>query len=264
MKVVDFFKIPSIAQVHQIMKIPPNYYTDFDFSKIENFMEWVDPLKQGKEISADDDNLGWDEHGFIYDGRRIRLYIRDRLTYYHSLPKYHLTWCKTLQDKHNKGELKKYVVSTSTDDKFLINWVDGEKIVEQTYEKLSVCKNCLFKLKWKGYDYKRNDVFENFSIEEFFETYNDNENQFAYIPGDTDLTAPPNVYPNDWAIISRELRENRLQCTKCHRKFTMEDKRMLHVHHRNGIKSDCKRSNLVVLCAHCHQEEHPDHQIMLW
>lgn len=273
MKPVDFFKISAISYVHRKMNIPKNYYTGFDFSKKNNSVEWEDPLKQGKEISVEDENFSWDENGFIYGGQRVRLYIRDRMSYLrnsttNSLPRYHLTWCKTLQTQHNRGQYQKYVISTSTDDLFLINWVDGQKIVDKSYERLCVCKNCLSKLRWKGYGsdyYTSKEVFKNFSIDEFFAEYNDdNESQFAYLPDDTDITAPPNIYPNDWKIISTRLRTGHLYCTKCNRQFTFQDKGKLHVHHRNGIKNDCSPSNLVVLCAKCHQEEHPEHQISLW
>ena len=267
MKPVDFFSIPAIAQVHRMMNIPRNYYTGFDFSKKESHTDWIDPLKQGVEFvfnAEDNKNLEHDEHGFTIEGKRVVLYIRDRMIQRRdSLPRFHLTWCKTLHDMNNKGQFKKYVLQNSTTGYFTIKWVDGKRVVEETKEKLNVCKNCLFALKWKGYDYSQEDIFSNFSIEEFFDACdNNNKSLFAQIPDETDLTAPPNVYPNDWAVISRELRENRLECNNCHRKFTVKDKRMLHVHHRNGVKSDCKRSNLVVLCAKCHQAEHPTHNIL--
>lgn len=270
MKPVDFFKLEKIAQVHRIMHIPYNYYSDFDFTKINMDIEWEDPLKQGKEISADDQDFGWSDNGLFYKGQRVRLYIRDQMNYgrySRELPKFHLTWCKTLEDMHNKGRYEKYVVSTSTDNFFLINWVDGTKIIEQTYEKLDVCKHCLQALNWKGYSnndkYTKRQIFDDFSIEEFFSEYNsDNTNQFAYLPGDSDVTAPVNIYPNEWSAISKSLRTGHLYCSKCQRKFSYEDRKNLHVHHRNGKKNDCRRSNLVVLCASCHQKEHPDHKIL--
>ena len=94
MKVIDFFQIPSIAHVHQIMKITKGYYTGFDFSKKDNIIEWEDPLKQGIELSVKDlDDLKSDKFGFSYKGRRVRLYLRDRMIQWRDkLPSYHLTW----------------------------------------------------------------------------------------------------------------------------------------------------------------------------
>ena len=271
MKPVDFFQISSIAQVHRIMHIPRGYYSDFDFNKKVLDLEWEDPLKQGIEIKPDDEGFGWSETGLFYNGQRVRLYIRDIMIFNNQiegrqLPKYHITWCKTLEAMHNAGKYEKYVVSTSTDEFFLINWVNGTKVVKQTYEKLRVCKNCLHALNWKGYadyKYKKNDIYNKFSIEEFFKEYNsDNKGEFAYLPEDTDLTSPLNIYPNEWSVISRELRKGHLYCNKCFKRFTLADKGNLHVHHRNGKKNDCRRSNLQVLCSSCHQKEHPNHKIL--
>ncbi|WP_369684361.1 HNH endonuclease [Selenomonas ruminantium] len=58
------------------------------------------------------------------------------------------------------------------------------------------------------------------------------------------------------------MRTGHLFCSRCQRQFSYEDRKYLHVHHRNGKKNDCRRSNLVVLCASCHQKEHHDHKIL--
>lgn len=89
----------------------------------------------------------------------------------------------------------------------------------------------------------------------------DNSENFLYLPEENDLTAPTNVYPDDWNEISRRLKEKyNYTCQECHRKF-FDCKSLLHVHHKNGLKNDCRESNLEVLCYDCHQAKH-NHKIM--
>ena len=272
MESINFFRIQQIAAVHHRMRIPPNYYTDFDFIKKQSQVQWEDPLKQGKEIKANDENFGWTDNGLFYNGQQVRLYIRDVMIYNGNidrerLPRYHITWCETLEKMHQAGRYDKYVVSTSTNNAFLVNFVDGSKLVKSSYEDLPVCKNCLRKLDWKNYRQANQrikaQIFASFSIEEFFETCeHGNEGNLAYLPSDTDLTAALNVYPNEWKVISKTLRSNKLKCNRCGKTYDINDKSKLHVHHKNGKKNDCRRSNLEVLCASCHQKEHPDHIIL--
>ena len=112
MKTIDFFQNKEIAAVHRKMNIPRNYYADFDFSKKEISLDWEEPLKQGLEIKADDENFGWSEKGLFYNGARVKLYIRDQMIYLRGdnskLPRYHITWCKTLADMHHNGKYEKY------------------------------------------------------------------------------------------------------------------------------------------------------------
>ena len=205
------------------------------------------------------------DDGIFHNGQRIILYIRDQAQYFKDRKteyKFHVAGCTTLKAMIKKGHYAKYVLKREINNIFKVNLIIDNKPVEKEME-LHICKNCLHKLNWKGYKNAsaKNKIYENFSIEEFFHSVgNDNQKNFEIIPNYTDATAPPNVYPPNWGIISTVIRtEAGYICEGCGRIFT--DGHGLQVHHRNGIKNDCSRSNLEVLCAACHQKKH-SHKIL--
>ena len=137
---------------------------------------------------------------------------------------------------------------------------------------LYACKNCLDETGYRGYsknlgsDEKNKRVLE-FNIKEFIE---ENEATVStsrfYLEQQrvkfSDETVQPMVYSNDFPEISRKLRtENNWNCSKC-RVDMSRHKAGLHVHHRNGVKSDNSRSNLQVLCALCHKHIDAFHKNM--
>jgi hypothetical protein len=64
-----------------------------------------------------------------YKGQRVLLHIRD-ITIYHpdvqqSLPKFHIANCRTLKDMRAKKRFDRYVVSTRTDGKFSVIFIQN-------------------------------------------------------------------------------------------------------------------------------------------
>ena len=222
------------------------------------------------EIDTDDENFIFTDDGIFYQGHRVILYIRDQVQYFNDERrgeyKFHVAGCSTLRQIYKQGDYGKYVVAENTTEIFKVNYIYDNDFTEATI-RLRVCKHCLKLLNWQGYKKSsataKNKIYENFSLEEFFRVMNnDNKRNFDILPDYTDETAPLNIYPPNWAIISKMLRtESGFVCSDCHRKIS--DIKNLHVHHVNGIKSDCSRSNLEVLCAPCHQKRH-SHKILIW
>lgn len=67
---------------------------------------------------------------------------------------------------------------------------------------------------------------------------------------------PPDEYPANWKQIAIAVKKEADWC--CERCGAPDDEvngYMLTVHHKNGIKSDCRRENLVALCQKCHLVE---------
>ena len=240
----------------------------FDLDEKTKKMQWDNPEIPDVEISPDNPIFIITDGGIFYNGRRVILYIRDQAQYFgedrNFEYKFHLTGCSTLKSMLAQRRYEKYVIKREINNIFKVNLIIDNKTLEKEME-LHICKHCLRALNWQGYKNApaavKNKIYTNFSIEEFFDAVNnDNQKNFEVLPDYTDLTAPPNIYPENWAVISKIIRtEAGYICENCHRKIT--DTKNLHVHHRNAIKNDCRRANLEVLCAACHQEKH-NHKIL--
>jgi hypothetical protein len=204
---------------------------------------------------------------FEYKGQKVLVYIRDQRynpRYGRGEYKFHISNCETINRYIQNNRFDRYVVSTRTDGKFLVNIKNS---VTNSFEKknvimeLKVCKNCLLNLSYKGYrghyDPESIKIYKNFKLEEFFEQYS---TRHTTTPTHTDTNAPDDLYPDDFEQISRKIREEcDWTCQNCGIKVKPEHRNFMHIHHINGVKSDNKRTNLKCLCIKCHAEQ-PDHE----
>lgn len=248
MDAIDFLKSEEFLRIKELMGISD------DDKKIFTL-----------EISADDPNLKITGEGFFYRDRRVILYIRDQAQYGDRKYEYkfHIVGCQTLSQMKKINRYDKYVVSTQTDGKFKVNRIINNHGVG-VEEELHVCKHCLQKLNWKNYKYADSDtkkyIYENFSIEEFFKVMvGDNSYFYDEVPSDNEFSARLNVYPKNWNEIARRMKEKfHYTCQKCHKNFSRytQKNQLVEVHHKNGLKWDCRDENLEVLCRACHQSKH--------
>lgn len=253
----------------------------------DSFAEKLDPLEAIKitlekgEIQVDRSQIV--SHGpfLLYEGKILAvLYIYDYRASSDELlreevdkkgPKFHVSWCRTLSEMDRRGKFARYIFSRKKDGRFKVQATefDEEKIKEfgEHHELndvvLYACKNCLDETGYRGYsknlsyEEKNKRVLE-FNIKEFIE---ENEATVAtsrfYLEQKrvkfSDETVQPMVYSNNFPELSRRLRaQSYWRCSKCEVDMS-RNKAGLHVHHRNGVKSDNSRSNLQILCALCHK-----------
>lgn len=195
-----------------------------------------------------------------YDGHQVMLYIPDQGENIDAVLKngklgsrVHVAECSIIELMREKGRLKRYDIISRIDGSFPVFGYDADNEENPEVEgstDLSVCKSCLKVLNYQGYNTHpkklNNKVFDNFSFEQFFETYS---SYFKGLPAK--IAKSSTNYTDDWYSISSKLRnELDYKCEQCNVDLH-SDKTLLHTLHINGNKANNKRSNLKVLCADC-------------
>jgi len=265
MNLPDFLQFEPLTKLREMMDASvTNWHpvllpqiTQEEGEKLRKIGLEVDP----QEIEVVDDGT------LEYKGQKIVVYIRDQHQGYRTQGdgyKFHFAECQTLiQMKSQNRYGARYVVTTRRDGKFPVTILDSRSYKRRTVEReLRVCKNCLAKLSYKGYQNEHwgGDIYKTFSLSEFFEIY---QSSIQQIPLHSAESGPVNDYPQDWPEISRRYRESvgwKCEGEECGRDMSSA-KGDLHVHHRNFEKWDCDDNNLEALCRECHMKK-PGHKIM--
>lgn len=223
-------------------------------------------LKQGFTGTIKDVHIDFDTGLLSVKGRQVLLYIQDHrgcgidsvMKDPSTGNKYHVAYCRTLQEQMKNGRYERYVVTNDRSGIFFIserNWASKE--IKEAQARLNVCKNCLKQLNYKNYlsNYK---VFNVFSLQDFFATY---QTYFEYMPSRKSGNAKGDTYTDDWDQISKSYRAKKgWRCEACGINLN-QHKNLLHTHHISGVPSNNSNNNLKALCKVCHAEQ-PNHQHM--
>lgn len=230
----------------------------------------IDPIDSELEtgIIIGPDDIEYTKNGLLtYKGRQVLLYIQDHGSNIDTAlrngadgKKYHVAYCSTLEKMHQSGRFERYVVKNDISGNFFITGYDWQtKKHKEGTTRLNVCKNCLRHLNYKGYQnrLKQAAVFNNFSLDEFFTTY---QAYFKHKPKRKAGEQKDGAYSGTWKEKSRKYRESVFwTCESCGIDLN-NNKNLLHSHHKNGVKSDNSKSNLQALCIECHAEQ-PNHNM---
>jgi len=200
-----------------------------------------------------------------YKGRQILLYIPDHVWNVEAAledgrvgNKYHIADCRTLEMMRDNNRFERYIATNDLSGYFKITGTTEKNNVIEGRTNLSVCKNCLSKINYKNYNFDKKSVFDEFSIEDFFDRYSQ---FFSSTPSRRIANKSDSCYAGNWKEISDSYKaKNNYCCEECHIDL-VEYKELLHTHHINGVKSDNRDENFKSLCLDCHRQE-PNHQHM--
>lgn len=228
MKLPNFYETPFINELRSRMNAFKlgNLIIDFSFKPIK--LSDLICLQQGDEIEKEDfAEIRWDNSNtLVYKNIRIIIYIRDYDFKYKLkdfLPKFHISYCNTLQKANESKRFERYVICTRDDGNFKMHWVEDKKIKLIEYLKLPVCKYCLSQINWKGYGKnnisydKREEIYREFSIKEYFEKYS--KDLIGNISLDNSDSSPLNSYSDDWGFISKEVKKELIILVKNVKKY---------------------------------------------
>jgi len=262
MELINFLEDRVLNSFRSAMRAPLSKYKmkielPAPIFKSRPSSDFVAPIPTvGLDVELDE--IGVYKDGTLtYKNKRVLVHIRDAS---HHTPRFHLVNCVTLLEMKSTGRFERYVVSESDDGYFYVR-IDGKSLLRY---KLPVCQNCLDRLEWNGFGIEslssasRKLIVQNFSIKDFFAKYP--ISLHPIVPAHTVDTAPLNDYPENWTDIANKLKHQLgYHCQYCQLILGVQYKKFLHVHHLNGVKSDCRPENLMCLCISCHADQ-PLHQ----
>ncbi len=253
----------DFSQLHDAVRRMGAKERTFDLESELSPIDTIDgDLKRG--IAIDAGELEYIDKGLLsYKGRQVLLYIQDHsgrvddaLIDGSKGNKYHVSYCTTLEKMHQGGRYDRYVVKNDITGYFFIDGQDWKtKAYKEGDTQLKVCKNCLTHLNYKNYSSNKDEIFNKFSLDEFFETY---KSFFKHTPKRKAGENKDGTYASNWDDISQKYRSSvGWSCESCNVNLK-DNKRLLHAHHISGVKSDNSNSNLEALCVECHSEQ-PSH-----
>lgn len=266
MKLPDFTDDPALNALRRVMGASLRDYTPpASVSPTEAEIETLS--KSGIDIPLDDVHV-LPDGTLAYKNQRVVLYIRDVRHYRsHSIderdwPRFHVANCDKLKEMRANKRYDRYVVATRDTGIFQINLVGEFNSKEKRDQALNVCQYCLSAINWdefvarRKYAEERKKIVAAFKLTNFYDLFG--KTFIVEEPKHTDETAPLDVYDKNFNAIARKIKEKRgYRCGKCGCDFS-NNKRFLHAHHINGVKSDNSEENIELLCIaeHARQAYH--------
>lgn len=179
MKLIDFEKFPLFIELRKNMGIKAE---EKIVLSIKTNIETIwNEIEKGAEIDKELIKVHNDETlGLKGSEERIIVYIKEQYFYPNEKNrgyKFHIAWCKTLESMYESSRYNRYVAVQKEEPEFLVDLINKEtgKITKNKTILMSVCKNCLTALNYKGYaratSVKKKEIYENFSLKEFLDTY---------------------------------------------------------------------------------------------
>jgi hypothetical protein len=238
-------------------------------------LEFVDSsLEQGLELGVDihlnDIESDNPMNLLQVNGSPVMIYIPDHSFNFDNCvdkpsmgKKVHFAECNTVSKMREQNRIERYTVTNQTTGLFKVyRYATYQKDDKPDANiKLNPCKNCLKAAGYDNYNRKslveRDEFIENFDYKNFLRDARFEFDRLPKVKVQADFQ-----YSNNWKSISFHVRKRaKFCCQKC-RVDLQDDRKCLHTHHKNGLKGDNSRQNLVALCADCHsQEDHHQHML---
>lgn len=190
----------------------------------------------------------------LHEGKQVLAYIYEQVMRYgdaealmyegKSNYRFHITWCFKLQNMKEDGRIHRYWATRRLDGRAEVKPKEHSKRILE----MELCGYCRKNLQAQG------KYPTPFSFEKYFEKYDSWD--VSHIPSNKTVVIQ-HEYTPDHAEISRRYREEAgWTCQGCSVNLAKkEHRRLLHLHHLNGVEGDNTHENLRVLCVDCHSQQ---------